>query len=146
VTLRQGPGLAKARALGLYEARRAPRIRVTDAQWRGLFDGADMVSEGSVKNESGGSVWYGSTSLILKLPESASAAERALLAAVAARDLHARLRAVRLAHREAQLRAPARLGRSSCEIRVGLEARGVRIDVDVQAPLIGGLHLGSADR
>jgi hypothetical protein len=122
--------------------RRDARIRVPDAEWRTLFEAADAVSEGSVRKESGNAVWYGSTSLILGLPSTASAAERELFAAVAARDLHARLRALRLAHREAQLRAPGQLGRSSCEIRVSLEARGVRIDVDIQAPLIVGRHLG----
>ena len=91
-------------------------------------------------------VWYGTTSLILALPEGSSAAERVFIAAVAARDLHVRLRAVRIAHREAACRAPGTLGRSSCEIRVVAEERGVRIDVDVQAPLIEGQHLGTLGR
>jgi hypothetical protein len=36
------------------------------------------------------------------------------------------------------LRAPAPLGEVSCEIHVAEDARGVRIDVEVQAPLIEG--------
>ena len=47
-----------------------------------------------------------------------------------------RVRALRAAHREAASRAPGRLGRLSCEVRITADPRGVRIDVDVQAPLI----------
>jgi hypothetical protein len=117
-------------------------VRGSDAEWRRLFDEADAVSEGSVRADAAGDVWYGTTSLILVLPEDTTPEDRELVAGVAAKDLHVRLRAVRLAQREAQLRAPSTLGRCSCEIRVGSEARGVRIDVDIQAPLIEGSSRG----
>ena len=110
-------------------------LRAPDPRWRELFDQADIVSEGSVRAETNGRVWYGSTSLILRVPDGT---EPALLAGLAERDVHVRLRALRTAHREACLRAPARLGRFCCEIRVAPDGRGVRIDVDVQAPLIEG--------
>jgi hypothetical protein len=132
------PGLAKGRARGPVSVRWTPLARGSDALWKALFQSADAVSEGAVVCAGQGQTWYGTTSLILALPPETSAAERAFIAAVAARDLHVRLRSVRFALREAQLRAPTTLGRSSCEIRVGWEARGVRIDVDVQAPLIEG--------
>ena len=106
-----------------------------DPRWRELFERADIVSEGSVRAETNCRMWYGSTSLILPVPDDA---DPALLAGLAERDVHTRLRALRTAHREACLRAPARLGRFSCVIRVAAEGRGVRIDVDVQAPLIEG--------
>jgi hypothetical protein len=96
------------------------------------------MSEGGVRSEAHGRVWYGSTSLILPTPKE----DAALLAVVAARDVHVRVRAVRAAHREACSRAPARLGRIACEIRVSADPRGVRIDVDVQAPLIEGRSAG----
>lgn len=129
------PGLAKTRELPLVLARPTTLLRAPDPRWRELFDRADVVSEGSARQESTGRVWYGSTSLILPVPDDA---DPALLAGLAERDVHVRLRAVRTAHREACLRAPTRLGRFSCEIRVAAEKRGVRIDVDVQAPLIEG--------
>ncbi len=133
------PGLAKARELPLVRSRPTVLVRAEDARWRELFARADIVSEGSVREETRDGrttrTWFGSTSLILPAGEG----ERAeLAAAVAERDLHVRLRALRTAHREACLRAPGRLGRFSCEIRVAPEPRGVRIDVDVQAPLIEG--------
>jgi hypothetical protein len=96
-----------------------------------------------VRDEPGGRVWYGSTSLILAVPEEAAAT----LAELAGRDVHFRLRALRMAHREASLRAPSRLGRLTSEIRVAFRAGAVRIDVDVQAPLIeGGARLRPAPR
>jgi hypothetical protein len=104
-----------------------------DPRWRELFESADIVSEGSARDEASGRVWYGSTSLILATPGQ----DPMFLAAVAARDVHVRLRALRMAHREACLRAPARLGRLTSEIHVSADGANVRIDVDVQAPLIG---------
>ena len=99
------------------------------------------MSEGSVREERTGRVWYGSTSLILP----AAPDQAAFLTALAARDVHVRLRALRTAHREACLRAPGRLGRFTCEMRVLPDRGGVRIDVDVQAPLIEGrAHAKSA--
>jgi hypothetical protein len=97
-----------------------------------MFETADIVSEGSARTEAQGRVWYGSTSLIL----AASAGDAPFFAAVGARDIHVRLRALRAALREASSRAPGRLGRLSCEVRVSADPGGVRIDVDVQAPLI----------
>jgi hypothetical protein len=126
------PGLAKARGLPFVLAQTTTLLRAPDPRWRELFDCADIISEGSAREEDGGRMWYGSTSLILTIPGN----EPALLAALAGRDVHVRLRAVRTAHREASLRAPGRLGRFTCEIQVAPDARGVRIDVDVQAPLI----------
>jgi hypothetical protein len=138
----KGPGLAKARSLPLVVARRTVLLRAPDPSWRDLFDRADTVSEGGVRDEAHGRVWYGSTSLIL--PTGGNDAP--FLAAIAARDVHVRLRAMRAARREACLRAPSRLGRIACEIRVAADAGGVRIDVDVQAPLIERRTAGKAAR
>jgi hypothetical protein len=131
------PGLAKARKPPFVLSRATTLFRTPDCRWRELFDRADVVSEGSVRDEKAGRVWYGSTSLILSLdaPETPDESP-GFLATLVARDAHVRLRALRMAHREASLRAPGRLGRVSCEMRVSSDSRGVRIDVDVQAPLI----------
>lgn len=137
VTGRRGPSLAKARGPSLV-ASSAARVRGVDACWRAMFASADVVSEGAARDEGGSLVWYGTTSLILALPEATASDERDFIAAFAANDLHVRLRALRAAHREAQSRAPGTLGQTACEIRVSSDTRGVRIDVDVQAPLIVG--------
>jgi hypothetical protein len=132
------PGLAKARGLPLVCARHGALVRAPDPRWRELFDRADVVSEGDVRAESSGRVWYGSTSLILSIAPSSAEPWTGSLVTLAGRDVHVRLRALRVAQREACLRAPGRLGRFACEMRVLPDPRGVRIDVDVQAPLIEG--------
>ena len=112
-------------------------VRTTEGRWRELFEAADLISEGGVKEERNGErVWYGSTSLILELPVETSLEDRAELLAVAQKDVHAHVHALRCAHREAQSRAPGMLGRVVCELRFSDDPRGLRIDVDVQAPLI----------
>jgi cold shock CspA family protein len=117
--------------------RLGPFIRTTEGRWRDLFLDADAMSEGGVKDERNGErVWYGSTSLILGLPVETPVEERALLRALAEKDVHVHVHALRCATREAQSRAPAMLGRTSCELRFSDDPRGLRIDVDVQAPLI----------
>jgi hypothetical protein len=126
------PGLAKTRGLPLVLARRKLVVRTFESIWRELFARADVVSEGSARDEPSGRVWYGSTSVILPAPE----AQAQALVALARRDVHFRVRALRMALREASLRAPSRLGRLTGEIRVEFREAAVRIDVDVQAPLI----------
>ena len=134
-----GPGLRKARLLPLVEMRPVVQVRGNDHPLRELLARADSVSEGSARKEGSDTVWYGTTSLVLALPH-LSPAELEGVRAVASRDVHLRTRALRMAHREASLRAPGNLGRLSCEIRFADAPGALRIDVDVQAPLIGGRH------
>lgn len=132
----RGPGLARARAPKLIE-RNGSKVRTTEGRWRELFKAADSISEGSPRQEKDdGRVWYGSTSLIIGLPVETSLEDREQLLAIAKKDVHAHVHALRLAHREAQSRAPAELGRVACEVKFETDPRGLRIDVDVQAPLI----------
>jgi hypothetical protein len=125
------PGLAKAGGLPPIQCRSTTMLSVPDCHWRALFEQADVVSEGGVRQEGGERVWYGSTSVILP-----TRGDTFRLAVLALYDIHARTRALRAARREACARAPGRLGRLVCEIRFAADRRGVRIDVDVQAPLI----------
>lgn len=120
-------------------------VSCLDGRWRAIFDAADAVSEGAARVEGGGSVWYGSTSLVLTLP-AASEDERTFVAGVAASNPHVRLRAVRIARREAETRAPLPLGRAHCEVRTVPDQRGLRIDVEVQAPLIESRRRGQSRR
>lgn len=94
------------------------------------------MSEGAAREESDGRVWYGSTSLIITYPAGTSDEDRAVLKEIATRDVHVHVHALRTAHREAQSRAPGMLGRTLCEVHFRDEPGGLRIDVDVQAPLI----------
>jgi hypothetical protein len=136
VVTRRGPSLAKTRAAKIIE-RGGEMVRTTEGRWRELFKAADAMSEGAAKEETdGGRIWYGMTSLILELPVETSLEDREQLLAIAQKDVHAHVHALRCAHREAQSRAPGQLGRVACELRFSVDPRGLRIDVDVQAPLI----------
>ena len=106
-------------------------LSVPDVRWKALFDDADFVSEGCMRSEGDERVWYGTTSIILPTKN-----ETSRLAEIAQHDIHARTRAIRAARREACSRAPAVLGRFLCELRVSADARGLRFDIDVQAPLV----------
>jgi hypothetical protein len=127
--------VAKARAPQLVE-RAGGFVRTSEGRWRELFESADVMSEGAAREEAGERVWYGSTSLILTLPTGTPEDDRRFLLAVAEKDVHVHVHALRCAHREAQSRAPGMLGRVSCEIHFRDDPVGLRIDVDVQAPLI----------
>lgn len=135
-TARRGPGLSKTRAPAIGNNRASQLVGTADARWRELVESADVLSEGQARAEGDGSAWFGSTSLVVALPE-VSEVERARVVALAAGDPHLRVRVLRLAQREAAARAPATLGRAVCELRASTDPRGLRIDVDVQAPLIG---------
>lgn len=129
-----GPGLAKGKPTLLVTGSTAGQVRTNDAAWRGAFAAADALSEGAVRDELEGRVWYGTTSLIVPLDPGVTAPFDP--AELAARDVHARLRAVRVASREAQVRAPGSLGPVKCELRFSSHERGLRVDVDVEAALI----------
>jgi hypothetical protein len=135
MTSRGGPGLSKAKGPGFFLRENLTRLRSEDACWRQVFARADVVSEGAVMD----GAWFGSTSIVLHLPEM-PAEDLTLVRALAARCLHVRLRALRIARREAQSRAGASLLPSQCEIRFDDDSRGLRIDVDVQASLLTKRH------
>lgn len=138
----RGPGLAKTRGERALHYRSALLVRGPIAHWAKLIETADVVSEGAQKDDADGPTWYGSTSLVLELHDT-DLESRVFLATIARRDPHVRLRAVRIARREASSRAPAPLGRAVCEVRASEDPRGVRIDVDLQAPLIVRARLGA---
>jgi hypothetical protein len=132
----RGPGLAKSNVHRVWARRRAVLLQSIDGRWKEFFLLADTVSEGAVRHEKDGDVWYGSTSIVLRIPVT-SPEEHELLTALSMHDPHVRLRAVRTAHREATLRAPAELDCLRCELHYVREPTGLRIDVDVQAALVG---------
>lgn len=129
------PGLHKARLAQPVEQRQVAYLRAFAPDVRRRIDEASVLSEGAVRDEAEGPVWFGSTSLLVALA-GVPAELRPSFITLLSRDLHARARVVRLAHREASLRAPSVLGRLQCEIRFEATSDAVRIDVDVQAPLI----------
>jgi hypothetical protein len=132
----QGPGLAKAGRHALVFRKRFELWHASDYGWRELFETADVMSEGAIHRDSGGATYFGTTSVLLPYVSKGGLVPDALARAVtrmAARDPHARVRAVRIACREAQVRAAEPLSRLSAEVVVRPDSRGVRVDVEVEA-------------
>jgi hypothetical protein len=110
--------------------------QTADYRWRELFESADVMSEGETRDEPTGPVYYGSTSVLLPLRSrggSVPDAELEKIERIVAGDPHARLRAVRIACLEAQLRSGGPIGRVRAELFVRRDRRGVRLDIEVEA-------------
>jgi hypothetical protein len=145
----QRPGLAKVRGLPLLRRRLVELWQAADYRWRELFESADVMSEGATRDEPNGPVYYGSTSVLLQLSRRGLAlddAELDQIERVIAADPHARLRAVRIACLEAQLRSGGPIGRVRAELFVRRDSRGVRLDIEVEARVFDERSARSADR
>jgi len=121
-------------------------VRTGESFWAECFDKADVVSEGSVELEDDGWVYRGSTSIILRCVANHIASGETLegpwgrdqeerLRSMAL-DPHLRLRAVRVARREAQARTPGMLDTVHSDLLVRAEGGQVRIDVDIEGAVV----------
>ncbi|HEX3773111.1 MAG TPA: hypothetical protein VHV51_01535 [Polyangiaceae bacterium] len=132
----KGPGPAKTGILALGTSRKLELWQSTDYRLRELFEAADVMSEGATRSEPDGATYYGSTSVLLPFVTHGGFVpkERAGdIARLVASDPHARLRAIRIACLEAQVRSGAPIGRVRAELFVRRDARGIRVDVEVEA-------------
>ncbi|HMJ54751.1 MAG TPA: hypothetical protein VK540_21865 [Polyangiaceae bacterium] len=128
-----GPGIARTTRVKLFHSRTFCLVASSDARWGELFDGADVMSEGAPRGEGNDRSYFGSSNIILLIhPEEPSQTVQTLAVAVA-RDPHVRLRAMRVARREAAQRANGPLDRVRAEITVAPCATGVAVHVDVEA-------------
>lgn len=130
------PGLVKAGPGPLVRRRNLELVAAEDGPVRAMVEAADIVSEGMPLAEGDGVVYYGSTSVLLlarsrggTLPDP----DLAQMAALLACDPHLRLRALRIARREACTRVQGELGPLRAEIDVRASAAGVVVLVDVVA-------------
>jgi hypothetical protein len=111
-------------------------VAVEDGPARLLVDSADIISEGLARIESSGSVYYGTTSvLLLTVSRGGSVPDEDVenLSILLANDPHLRLRVLRIAVREARARSQGELGRVSAEMDVRSSSAGVVVTVDVVA-------------
>jgi len=128
-----GPSLAKTTRVKLFHSRTFRLVASSDARWGELFDSADVMSEGAPRGEGSERSYFGSSNIILLVgPEGPDQTVQTLAGAVA-RDPHVRLRAMRVARREAAQRANAPLDRMRAEITVSPCATGVAVHVEVEA-------------
>jgi hypothetical protein len=133
------PGLAKARASALVSSRALRLLRCADALWALWFEKVDVVSEGAVSREQHQEMYRGTTSVIVLTDEHGGLLPAKHLtdaAAIAPRDPHFWLRAMRLARREAASRSPGALGCIHVELVVRQDSRGIRADIDVEGRVL----------
>lgn len=112
-----GPGPAKVRGAPLILRRYVELVATSEGRLRELFEVADVISEGSAREEDGRLVYYGSTSLLIRPGE--DAATVAQLGRLLPFDPHVRIRALRIAHREASSRAGGPIGTLHAELSFG---------------------------
>lgn len=132
----RGPGIAKVARPSLVGRRSVELVSLCEGPWRGAIERADVVSEGRSQRDADGFSYFGSTSMLFKLigaggdlrPDEVAFAAAALRA-----DPHVRLRALRIAHREATQRASAALGPMHAELFVQATTRGVELTIEVNA-------------
>jgi hypothetical protein len=132
---RHGPGIAKVRNPQPLATRAVALTRADDTLWAWMFDQADIISEGATDREGTVHVYRGTTSIILPVGDSLRTATL---------DPHLRLRAVRIAHREAQVRAAGSLGPVHMDIVVRSTDHEVRIDVELDALVDVVVHEGAS--
>jgi hypothetical protein len=134
-TCAKGPGLAKTRAAPLYCARTVQLVSGCDARWQALFETADIVSEGAPRGDDPHREYFGSTDILLLVQPERPGDDIQTIANLVARDPHVRVRALRMARREAAQRAMGPMDRMWSEISVSASDRGVSVHVEVQAPV-----------
>lgn len=130
------PGLVKARGEALFFHRSVSLVKSSDYRFRELFENADVMSEGKTREDPDGATYYGSTSVLLPFVSRGGGVpdERAdEVIALINVDPHARVRAIRIACLEAQVRAGAPIGRVRAELYVRRDRKGLRVDVEVEA-------------
>jgi hypothetical protein len=134
------PGLAKVRNAPLVRTRHVRLLSTLDGRWRDVLEAADIMSEGTVRQEGDRIVYYGSTSLLIR-PRAAGGElpddELEQVAALLRLDPHVRLRALRVAHREASVRAGSAIGGLSAELVITVSGQGVVVTIDVVARVQG---------
>lgn len=133
-----GPGLVKTRGLPRPSRRAFELWLCPDYWWRELFEHADVMSEGATRVDQGPPTYFGTTSILLPSQTHGgrlSEAEIETCRPLAGRDVHARVRAIRIACREAEVRAGVPLGRIRAELTTVDDPRGLRLDVEIEAPL-----------
>lgn len=133
---RSGPGLAKATTRSLVRRRRMDFVAVEDGPAQMFVEAADVVSEGSARIEAAGSVYYGTTSVLLVgTSRGGSVPDQDVenLSTLLACDPHLRLRVLRIAVREARSRAQGELGPVQAEMDVRSSPAGVVVTIDVVA-------------
>lgn len=130
-----GPGLRKTRSPGLVGAKQVHLVRLVEALTRDWLDSADVISEGRVEQEAAGARYFGTTSIVIPAERAGDLTPEALFDLVEG-DPHLRVRVVRLARREAVVRAMRPLSTLAIDLGFARTKAGVVITVDVSGAIV----------
>ena len=142
-----GPDLRKTREQSLVYSRSRELIRYDDYRWPELFESADIMSEGALVSDSTDPVYFGTSSILLRTRSAGGKLrdeELVFARAKAERDPHARVRAIRIACREAQVRSPLPLIQVRAELVFVVDPAGMRMTVELEAPAMAQASRGGA--
>ncbi len=109
-------------------------VGLVDGVTRDWLEVADVMSEGRVEDGPLGRTYFGSTSVLLRASERGEI-DAATLVCLVESDPHIRTRVIRLARREAAIRAPSAFGTMSVDLAFRASNDGVVITVDVAATI-----------
>lgn len=129
------PGITKVRRIPHLTRTTKSFVRTLDGAVKEWVELADVVSEGGPSpSEGGGTTYYGTSSVMLEWTRSTDPelCDPSAFGAIA-NDPHIRLRVLRIARREAEVRAGGDLGIMRADIAVHSSARGVVLTVEVEA-------------
>lgn len=131
------PGLAKVRRPPHVTIKLKSFVRTFDGAIRDWLELADVVSEGTLRASLEGrdATYFGSTSIILEWSRSHAGTrpQDADVMRALTRDPHLRVRALRLARREAEVRAGSDLSVLRADFDARATIRGVVLTIDVEA-------------
>lgn len=126
------PGLAKVRGIPLAGRRSIELVALAPPHTLEWIQNADVISEGAERDERGERHYYGSSSLILHVPEMGTGDLASMVRALAA-DPHVRLHALRVARAEATSRTTGPVETMRADISLHPTPGGLEIVVDVSA-------------
>jgi hypothetical protein len=126
------PGLAKVRGIPLTGRRSIELVSLAPPHTLEWIQNADVISEGAERDERGQRHYYGSSSLVLRLPEMGAGDLASMLRTLAA-DPHVRLHALRVARAEATSRTSGPVETMRADISLHPTAGGLEIVIDVSA-------------
>lgn len=130
------PGLQKVRKPPILLRRSVKQVSVSAGRMLYLIDSASVMSEGQMRSDDSGTAYFGTTTLLFPLRTpgiSLTEEDMADLKTAIEFDPLSRLAVLRIAYREATLRAGAPLDSIQAEIRSELVPRGLLVHVDVSA-------------
>ncbi|NUP09012.1 MAG: hypothetical protein HOW73_23425 [Polyangiaceae bacterium] len=128
------PGITKVRRPPYVSRTTKSFVKTLDAAVKAWVELADVVSEGSTREDAGGrATYFGSSSILLEWDRAPAEELRdPALAPVLANDPHLKLRVLRIARREAEARG-GELRAMRADLVARTSRRGLMLVVDVEA-------------